>query len=120
MFQYPEPKLQGLGGGITKVPEGGHLRGKGGVMVHLYVESIEAIIEVSYPSSLSSLLWDYLRKRNRIADVDGFWSIQSVEKAGGKAVGKKESEGEHGWVHAFEDTEGNRGGIYTLKPNEEK
>lgn len=44
-----------------------------------------------------------------------FSASQKIREAGGKPIGEKYVEGTSGWIHDFQDTEGNYGGIYSLK-----
>ena len=49
MFKYPDEKLGSLGGGIVRLEEGEVRKGKGGVVVHLYVDDTEATVEAGFP-----------------------------------------------------------------------
>ncbi|MCJ1362852.1 hypothetical protein MMC16_001958 [Acarospora aff. strigata] len=42
-------------------------------------------------------------------------AVERIEKAGGKIVRGRETEGKHGWHAVFMDTEGNRAAVYTWK-----
>lgn len=46
-FGYPDEKLKSLGGGIVKYEKDKMTRKKGGVVVYLYVNDIEAKLKVS-------------------------------------------------------------------------
>src|SRR5262245_4961731 len=47
-------------------------------------------------------------------DIEGV--LNKVEKAGGDVVHPRKSIGEYGFVAYFEDTEGNRIGLHSMKP----
>ena len=48
-----------------------------------------------------------------VDDIEGV--LSKVEKNGGKKLEEKSSIGEHGFIAIFQDTEGNRIGIHSMK-----
>lgn len=52
-----------------------------------------------------------------VADIDDV--LQKAEVNGGKILNPKKDIGEYGWIGHFEDSEGNRVGVHTAKPQSE-
>lgn len=89
-------------GGIFKIDPSEHVstKGKGGITLYIYVESLAESMDVS----LSSMNGAFH------ADI-----VQKIVAAGGTKMSEPEGESDQGAFQLFEDTEGNHVGLYTWK-----
>ena len=103
MAHFQTPGDPGQAGGIFKA-QGEELlqtKGKGGVILYLYVDNLSATMEVG---GLGDCKFQKLTV------------FQEIVAAGGTSIAEPQKESIQGTLQLFEDTEGNCLGLYTWQP----